>query len=92
MIKVEVAIQPIIGSINHIESLIKGNGTFVYLGEKWFDEYWIDYDKIDKKDDGGKPIKTSGGKIKKITDLKSYLEYRRELTDKINDLKIGSKK
>lgn len=80
-----------IGSINHIDSLIEGNGTFINLGEKWFDEYWIDYDKIDKKDEHGKPIKTAKGKIKKITDLKSYLEYRGEPTDKINNLKIKSK-
>lgn len=32
-----------IGSINSIKDLKTGNGVFSKLGEKWFDEYWINY-------------------------------------------------
>lgn len=32
-----------IGSISDIEDLKSGNGVFSKLGEKWFDEYWMNY-------------------------------------------------
>lgn len=32
-----------IGSVNLIEDLINGNGTFAKLGEKVFDDYWTNY-------------------------------------------------
>jgi len=38
------------------------------LGEKWFDDYWMNYGKI--------TIKTCAGKSKKLTKLSEYLEYR----------------
>lgn len=57
-----------IGGINNIDNILNGNGVFKKLGEKWFDDYWMNYEKITIKDDKGKP--------KKITDLKSFLKYR----------------
>ncbi len=32
-----------IGSITCIEDILAGNGVFAKLGEKWFDEYWMNY-------------------------------------------------
>lgn len=57
-----------IGSITKIEDILNGNGIFKKLGEKWFDDYWINYGKIQ--------ITTPEGKVKKITSLRDYLTYR----------------
>lgn len=57
-----------IGSITKISDILAGNGVFKNLGEKWFDEYWINYGKIQ--------ITKPDGKVKKITTLKDYLVYR----------------
>ncbi len=57
-----------IGSITRIDDILDGNGVFKKLGEKWFDDYWINYGKIQTT--------TSEGKIKNITSLKDYLTYR----------------
>jgi hypothetical protein len=32
-----------IGSITWIDDILTGNGVFAKLGEKWFDEYWMNY-------------------------------------------------
>jgi hypothetical protein len=47
---------------------LEGNGVFKNLGEKWFDDYWINYGKIQ--------ITTPAGKVKKVSLLKEYLAYR----------------
>ena len=39
-----------IGSIQRIEDILKGNGVFVKAGEKYFDDYWANYGKIQVKD------------------------------------------
>lgn len=57
-----------IGSINNIEDILAGHGTFKNLGEEWFDDYWMNFGKIIIKDDNGK--------TKKLTSLKEYLKYR----------------
>jgi hypothetical protein len=57
-----------IGSITRIEDILSGNGVFRNLGEKWFDDYWINYGKIQ--------ITTADRKVKKITSLRDYLTYR----------------
>lgn len=57
-----------IGSITRIEDILNGNGVFKNLGEKWFDDYWINYGKIQ--------MTMPDGKVKKITTLKNYLLYR----------------
>ena len=54
-----------IGSITRIEDILTGNGMFKKLGEKWFDEYWMNYGKIVLPESG-----------KKITKLADYLAYR----------------
>ncbi len=68
-----------IGSIKNIEKLIKGEGifweNFKEEGEKWFDEYWMDYGKIPLRDENGKVI-LKNNKVRYITSLKEYLKYR----------------
>ena len=57
-----------IGSIDNIEDIVNGNGMFKNLGEKWFDDYWMNYGKITITDEKGKQ--------KKISTLKEFLTYR----------------
>jgi hypothetical protein len=57
-----------IGSINKIADILSGNGMFSLLGEKWFDDYWMNYGKITVTDDVGK--------TKKITNLHDFVVYR----------------
>jgi len=57
-----------IGSITKISDILDGNGVFKDLGEKWFDDYWINYGKIQ--------MTMPDGRVKKITTLKNYLLYR----------------
>ena len=65
-----------IGSIINIEDLKNENGVFSLLGEQWFDEYWINY---------GSATMVKDGKLKKITTLKDFLEFkgRTDLLSKI---------
>jgi hypothetical protein len=58
-----------IGSINSISDILDGNGTFSRLGEKWFDDYWMNYGKI--------TMRGKKGKTKKITNIKDFVEYRK---------------
>lgn len=57
-----------IGSISKIEDVLASNGVFSKLGEEWFDDYWMNYGKITKKD--------KDGKTKKITTLTDFVAYR----------------
>ena len=57
-----------IGSITWIEDILSGNGVFKNLGERWFDEYWMNYRKI--------TVPTPDGKTKLLSKLTEYLEYR----------------
>lgn len=57
-----------IGSIVKISDILEGNGVFKNLGEKWFDDYWMNYGKIQ--------IAQPGGKTRTIASLKEYLAYR----------------
>jgi hypothetical protein len=57
-----------IGSIVKISDILEGNGVFKKLGEKWFDDFWMNYGKIQ--------MTLPDGKVKKITSLKNYLVYR----------------
>lgn len=65
-----------IGSIVDIADLKSGNGIFSQLGEKWFDEYWINH---------GSATMIKDGKTVKIITLKDFLEFkgRTDLWDKI---------
>ncbi|GHT17066.1 hypothetical protein FACS1894189_2270 [Planctomycetales bacterium] len=57
-----------IGSIVYIPDILQGNGAFKNLGEKWFDDYWMNYGDI---------TITENGKQKKITKLTEFLRYKR---------------
>ncbi len=65
-----------IGSIVDIADLKSGNGVFSKLGEKWFDEYWINH---------GSATMIKDDKTIKITNLKDFLEFkgRTDLWNKI---------
>ncbi len=41
---------------------------FSKLGEEWFDDYWINYNKI--------TIETDDGKTKKISTLEKFVKYK----------------
>ncbi len=64
-----------IGSVNNIDDIINGNGMFAKLGEKWFDDYWMNYNKI--------TVFESNGKTKKITSLEDFVLYRKGDVTKI---------
>ena len=68
MIKVAVGNTANIGSINKISDILSGRGMFSRLGEKWFDDYWMNYGKITITDDNGS--------TKKITNLEDFVTYR----------------
>ena len=57
-----------IGSINKISDILSGRGMFSRLGEKWFDDYWMNYGKI--------TIADSSGRTKQITNLRDFVTYR----------------
>ena len=57
-----------IGSINKISDIIAGDGMFSLLGESWFDDYWMNYNKITIQDDAGE--------TKRITNLRDFVAYR----------------
>lgn len=57
-----------IGSIVRVKDILSGNGVFKNLGEKWFDDYWMNYGKI--------TTRTKTGKPKKITKLTEFLKYK----------------
>ncbi len=65
-----------IGSTLSTDDLRNENGVFSQLGEKWFDEYWINF---------GSTTMVKGGKTIKITNLKDFLEFkgRTDLWNKI---------
>ncbi len=57
-----------IGSINRISDISAGKGMFSKLGEEWFDDYWMNYNKI--------IIPDGKGGTKKITALEDFVKYR----------------
>jgi hypothetical protein len=65
-----------IGSIKDISDLRAGNGVFSKLGEKWFDEYWINY---------GVATMIKDGKSIPITNIWDFLEFkgRKDLFEKV---------
>ena len=56
-----------IGSIKDIDDLKAGNGVFSKLGEKWFDEYWMNY---------GTVTMIKNGETIKITSIWDFLEFK----------------
>ena len=71
-----------IGSITYIPDILSGNGMFVNLGEEIFDDYWINYRKIEV-------FVTHKGKRKKVKvkSLKEYAKYRKIESTQINPKK-----
>ena len=65
-----------IGSIKDINDLKNGNGVFSRLGEKWFDEYWMNY---------GVATMLKGGNSVKVTSIWDFLEFkgRTDLYDEV---------
>ena len=72
-----------IGSIKKISDIIDGRGMFAHLGEKWFDDYWMNYGKI--------TASNKVGKIKKITNLHDFVTYRGGDTSLINHKAVRKK-
>ena len=70
-----------IGSIQYIDDLINGNGVFKNLGEKVFDEYWVNQGILKVPD-----LKKKGN-FKKLTNLVEYLEFKGISLDRINPLR-----
>ena len=72
-----------IGSINNIADIIAGKGMFSKLGEKWFDEFWMNYKKI--------TIQDGRGGTKKISTLREFVEYKNGDVSLVVDKKNGEK-
>lgn len=65
-----------IGSIKNIDDLKAGRGVFSQLGEKWFDEYWINYGVVTFMKNGN-PVT--------VTNIWDFLEFkgRKDLFNKV---------
>ncbi len=70
-----------IGSIQYIDDILKGNGVFKNLGEKVFDEYWINQGVLKVPDPNKK------GSFKKLSKLTEFLEFKGLNTTKINPMR-----
>ncbi len=56
-----------IGSIQRISDILSENGMFANLGEEWFDDYWMNYGKIN--------FKTESGETKVIKSLEDFVRF-----------------
>ncbi|MCK9560155.1 MAG: type II restriction endonuclease [Candidatus Marinimicrobia bacterium] len=56
-----------IGSITAIDDILTGNGVFARLGEKWFDEYWMNY---------GVTTWMKKGKAIPIRSIEDFLDFK----------------
>lgn len=70
-----------IGSINNIADIIAGKGMFSKLGEKWFDEYWMNYKKI--------TIEDGKGGTKKISTLREFVKHKNGNVSLVVDKRRG---
>ena len=57
-----------IGSIRRIDDIVAENGMFSLLGEAWFDDYWMNYDKI--------LVTGPDGSSRRIRSLDEFVRYR----------------
>lgn len=57
-----------IGSIQKIDDILSGNGVFAKAGEALFDDYWVNFGKME--------IPTTTGAYKKLSSFAEYLHYR----------------
>lgn len=74
-----------IGSIDYIEDLLNGNGVFKNLGEKVFDEYWINQGVLKV------PKPNTEREYKKLTKLSEFLKFKGKDVDLINQPKPKKK-
>ena len=63
-----------IGSITFIDDILAGNGVFAKLGEKWFDEYWMNH---------GATTMIKKGKAVPIKSIEDFLEFKKGDRSKI---------
>lgn len=75
-----------IGSIIYIKDILNCRGMFSNLGEKWFDEYWMNYGRIAIPNET-----TKAGKTKYITNLKDYLKFKGKDDNWINKKSVPKK-
>ncbi len=75
-----------IGSIDYIDDLLKGNGVFKNLGEKVFDDYWMNQGILQV------PKPNSDNEYKKLTKLSEFLEFTGKDIHLINMAKRKKKK
>ncbi len=71
-----------IGSITSIDDILTGNGIFARLGEKWFDEYWMNY---------GVTTMMKKGKAVPIRSIKNFLDFKGGDKSKIVPVKTKKK-
>lgn len=64
-----------IGSITFIEDILKGNGIFAKSGERWFDEYWMNY---------GVATMIKDGKSLKIKNLLDFVKFKGGDVSRVN--------
>ena len=72
-----------IGSIQKIDDILNGNGVFAKAGEKLFDNYWMNFGKIE--------IPDTKGKNKKLSSFSDYLRFR-GLSENLNNPKASKRK
>ncbi len=63
-----------IGSITYIDDILSGNGVFAKLGEKWFDEYWMNH---------GVATTIKDGMARPIRSIVDFLEFKGADTRKV---------
>lgn len=74
-----------IGSINHIEDMLVGNGVFKNLGEKVFDDYWMNQGVLRV------PKENHEGEYKKLTKLSEFLKFTGKSIKLINPVRPKKK-
>ena len=67
-----------IGSVQYINDILNGNGVFAEAGEELFDDYWVNFGRIN--------IRDKNGKYKKLSNFADYLRYRK-LPESLNNPK-----
>lgn len=72
-----------IGSIQKIDDIVLGNGVFAKAGEEFFDDYWINFGKMEVPD--------ITGKHRKLSSFADYLRYR-GLPDSLNNPKAAKRR
>lgn len=72
-----------IGSIQKIDDILNGNGVFAKAGEELFDNYWMNFGKIEVTD--------SKNKCKKLSSFDEYLKFR-GLSKDLNNPKATKRK